>query len=282
MLRYMFISIIGLMTVAVTAHAQPTQAKNPTFVFVHGAHLTSSIWGPVQSHLQKQDYNVVTLDVPSRAQDGVAAKDATLDLAAAKVCQVIGLQPSPVILVGHSQGGAIISHAVGRCSERITGLVYIAAVVPSPGTSAFEDLSKEDEEWFSKCASLDTSKKLWVLSPNAPLHEAFMADVSRDFANIYQAFFVNEPSLIGDGIVQYDQEIFKAIPKIYIETTEDRIITIATQRRIQSKQNLKNIFSLKSSHSPFFSQPASLASILINSANEIENSYNLKTKWSKK
>src|SRR5580658_9461358 len=75
----------------------------PTMVLVHGALFTSSGWSSVQSHLQNAGYNVVTMDVPGRADDGIAPREVNLSLAAEKVCKVANLQHGPVVLVGHSQ-----------------------------------------------------------------------------------------------------------------------------------------------------------------------------------
>src|SRR5437763_179903 len=82
-----------------------TTLSHPTFVLVHGALLTSNSWIAVQSQLQNAGYNVVTVDVPGRAEDGVKPDQVTLDKAAEKVCKVASLQVNSVVLVGHSQGG---------------------------------------------------------------------------------------------------------------------------------------------------------------------------------
>lgn len=183
------------------------------------------------------------------------------------------------ILVGHSQGGALITQATNRCSKKIQGLIYIAAVVPDSGTSAFADLSSEDEEWFSKCAELNKSRKVWKLLANAPLHEAFMSELSTQEANKYKSLFVDEPSLIGEEILHYNEDVFRQIPKIYIETVNDRIITLATQRRIQAKRSWTGAYSIFSSHSPYFSHPVLLSkaitdsSILINRTTKTKKGY---------
>lgn len=248
------------------AYPVTAQTSTPTFILIHGAHLTSGIWSAVQTQLQNKGYNVVTLDVPGRAQDGVSPEKATLSLAVKKICQVANLQSSPVVLVGHSQGGALITQATNHCPKKIQGLIYIAAVVPESGTSAFADLSHEDEEWFSKCATLDTSGKIWKLLSNAPLHEAFMAELSTADADKYKSLFVDEPSLIGEETLRYDKGVFRQIPKTYIETNNDRIITLATQRRIQAKRSWNGIYSIFSSHSPYFSNPVLLSNAIIDSS----------------
>src|SRR5580658_1834553 len=139
---------LGLLFSA-TLHA--ATISHPTFVLVHGALLTSNSWISVQSQLQNAGYNVVTVDVPGRADDGLDARQVTLDDAAAKVCKVAAMQVNSVILVGHSQGGAVITQALDQCAHKIKSLVYVAAVAPLSGENVFQDLSQEDNDNFASC-----------------------------------------------------------------------------------------------------------------------------------
>jgi len=177
-----------------------------TIVLVHGVLLTSSAWIPVQSYLQNRNINVVTIDVPERAHDHIKSKDASLMLAAEKVCKVVNMQTGPVIVAGHSQGGAVITEASGLCGSRINALVYIAAVVPKNGE-------------------------------NDMVAESFR---------------------LGDEALQYNQSIFNSIPKFYIKTTQDKIISPATQDKYIAREHFQKIYSLNSSHTPFVSQPHKL------------------------
>ena len=90
-----------------------------------------------------------------------------------------------------------------------------------------------------------------------------MEDVPPDHAARLISQLVDEPSGIGDEPTHYDEAIFEKIPKSYIETTYDRIITLATQRRIQREHKFHFVLSLPTSHSPFFSQPKALAKAIV-------------------
>src|ERR1700733_11397546 len=126
-----------------------------TIVLVHGALLTSSAWMPVQSYLQNHNINVVTIDLPGRAEDNIPAKEVTLKMASEKVCKVVAMQTGPVVVAGHSQGGAVITQAVDQCGSRFSALVYIAAVVPHSGEKPFDLTSENDNDNFGRVTTLD-------------------------------------------------------------------------------------------------------------------------------
>ena len=109
---------------AAHAGAQPAPAK-PTVVLVHGAFADSSSWNGVISILTRDGYTVVAAPNPLR---GVRA-DA--DVVASVVKSIDG----PVVLVGHSYGGSVISEAAAG-QPNVSGLVYVAAFAPDAGESA--------------------------------------------------------------------------------------------------------------------------------------------------
>src|SRR6516225_9860319 len=109
---------------ATGAHPQQTTVKN--IVLVHGAFADGTSWAKVIPILEKRGFHVVAVQNPltSLSDDANAAR------------RIIAMQEGPVILVGHSWGGAVISE-VGD-DPKVAGLVYVAAYVPDVGTSANE------------------------------------------------------------------------------------------------------------------------------------------------
>jgi pimeloyl-ACP methyl ester carboxylesterase len=107
---------------AATASAAPQQAAKPTVVLVHGAFADSSSWSSVVSGLQHDGY---TVDVPPNPLRGVASDSAYL---ASYLKTVSG----PLVLVGHSYGGTVITNAATG-NDQIKALVYVDAYVPAQG-----------------------------------------------------------------------------------------------------------------------------------------------------
>jgi pimeloyl-ACP methyl ester carboxylesterase len=105
----------------------PRRSAVPTVVLVHGAFADASSWGGVIVELQSAGISVLALPNPLRSLDGDAA------YIAERVRQIDG----PVLLVGHSYGGAVITVA-GAAAHNVVGLVYIAAFIPDEGESLAE------------------------------------------------------------------------------------------------------------------------------------------------
>ncbi len=106
------------------AIAEPAK---PTILFVHGAFADSSSWNGVIAHLQKDGYKTVAVANPLRS----VSNDARL------VSDVVRSIAGPVVLVGHSYGGQVISNAA-KGHENVKSLVYVAAFAPDAGEAAAE------------------------------------------------------------------------------------------------------------------------------------------------
>ena len=117
--------LIGVATVLLDAdRAQAQQQTVKNIVLVHGAFVDGSSWSKVIPILEARGFHVVAVQNPltSLADDVNATR------------RIISLQDGPVILVGHSWGGAVITEAGDDL--KVAGLVYVAAYVPDAGTSA--------------------------------------------------------------------------------------------------------------------------------------------------
>jgi pimeloyl-ACP methyl ester carboxylesterase len=256
------ISLLLVALVAGGVSANPS-VNNPTIILVHGALLDSTIWSPVQSYLQNRNFNVVTINVPGRTDDGIDAKAVSLDLAAKKLCNIAALQHGPVILAGHSQAGAIITQATAECGKNIKALVYIAAVMPLNNESTFMLLSDADGNHFDQCVIADKNAGVYRININGPLKAMFMDDATPAQAKRAIATMTAEPMRIGDDVLHYNEADFKAIPKFYIKTTEDRIISPQTQDNYIRRVNLKKVYQISSGHSPFLTKPHQLGAYLV-------------------
>ncbi|PJD93958.1 MAG: hypothetical protein CK424_01515 [Legionella sp.] len=256
--KYYQLCIIVLAVYASPLHANP----HPTLILIHGALFTSSVWSPIQNYLQSAGYQVVTVDTPGRLQDGIAPNDATLSAAVDKVCQVVALQSKPVILVGHNQAGAIITQATASCGSYIRGLIYLAAVVPWPGERPFDMLSDQDNKNFDLAAPLETKTGLSIPDTQAPIHQLFMSDA--DPAQAQQAIqtMVPEPIMFAYDILDYNLEAFHHIPKFYIKTLNDVMISPESQERFIQREPMNRVIELPTGHCPFISKPILMGKML--------------------
>jgi pimeloyl-ACP methyl ester carboxylesterase len=117
---------VAVLAAPVARAADDGRARAPTIVLVHGAFADASSWNGVIPRLQAAGYTVIAAANPLRSLSGDSAYISTL---------VKGI-PGPVILVGHSYGGAVISNAaVGN--DNVKALVFVAGFAPDAGESAF-------------------------------------------------------------------------------------------------------------------------------------------------
>ena len=114
---------------AVAAH--PPAGQKPTVVLVHGAFADGASWNPVIERLQRKGFTTIAVANPLR---GVASDAQALDTLLATI-------DGPVVLVGHSYGGAVITNVKAR-SPKVKALVYVAAFAPAGGEAAAQLAAK--------------------------------------------------------------------------------------------------------------------------------------------
>jgi pimeloyl-ACP methyl ester carboxylesterase len=120
-----FIAGFALAATALASATAFAQTGKPTIVLVHGAFAESSSWNKVVKILQKDGYPVVAAANPLRSVKGDADY----------VSNLVASIPTPVVLVGHSYGGSVISEAANG-NANVKALVYVAAFAPEAGETA--------------------------------------------------------------------------------------------------------------------------------------------------
>lgn len=246
--------------------ASASIGTKPVIVLVHGALFTKEGWGPLHRQLMYSGYNVVTLDLPGRKNDGIDPKSITIDVAAQKVCRAIKLEKGPLILVGHSQGGAVITQAASDCGANVKALVYVSAVVPKNGEIAFAGLNPARDKTFPLCVDPDPAAGLFKLKRSGPLESSFFQDlraIDPELADQALAGMVSEPMGIGTTPLHLDVLKINRIRKFYVEATLDRVVSIETQRSFQKGWTFSKVYSHATGHSGFLSQPRAIADDLV-------------------
>ena len=118
-----FAALLVSSSSATAAHAKTTSAK-PTIVLVHGAWADGSSWSPVVQRLQAAGY---TVDVPANPLQSLSGDSTTL-------ASFLSTIPGPIVLAGHSYGGAVITNAATG-NANVKALVYVDAYIPDQGQS---------------------------------------------------------------------------------------------------------------------------------------------------
>jgi pimeloyl-ACP methyl ester carboxylesterase len=218
----------------------------PMIVLVHGAFSDASSWSKVIPVLQDDDYMVTAVQIPlSSLSDDVAITKRVLDA-----------QTGPVVLAGHSWGGAVITvAAAGR--KNVKSLVYVAAFAPEAGEVVTAPSKNFAETGLNSVLRAD--KAGFVTIDRARFHDAFAHDLPEADTRIMAATQkpINSKSF-GETV---PVAAWKTIPSWYIVSTEDRAINPDLER-YYAKRIGATATEIKASHVPHLSQPREVARVL--------------------
>lgn len=235
----------------------PSAAK-PTIVLVHGAFADASSWNGVAKNLQHLGYPVVAPANPLRG----------LDSDSAYIASVLQNIKGPVVLVGHSYGGEVITNAAAADKD-VKALVYVAAIAPDEGQSANAILgayqgSKLPEALNPQPYTLpdgSTSSELYV-KPDK-FREAFAGDVSASTAAVMAA--TQRPVDASSLDAPSKAAAWKNIPSWYLVAKNDNTIPPAAQRDMAKHIGARTT-EVSSSHAAAVSHPAEVTNIILNAA----------------
>ena len=225
-----------------------------SIVMVHGGFVDGSGWEEVYKILKKDGYEVSIVQNPTTSlADDVAATR-----------RVIGAQKGPVILVGHSYGGVVITEAGN--DPKVAGLVYIAAFVPDAGESV-ATLIKNPPPGAPVPPILPPQDGFLALD-KAKFASSFAADVDAQRA----AFMADSQVPWGldalNGAVSIPA--WKSKPSWYLVATDDRMIPPPAQQSM-SKRAGSVVVETKGSHAVYVSQPAAVAALIETAARQLES-----------
>jgi pimeloyl-ACP methyl ester carboxylesterase len=239
----------GLAVTASVASADSTAKAPITVVLVHGAFADGSSWDKVTPSLEAKGFRVVAVyDPMSSLADDVAATR-----------RVIEAQPGPVILVGHSYGGAVITEAGN--DRKVAALVYVAAFVPDAGES-INDLGKGHPAppWVTK---LVVDRGGFASLPADVVANDFAQDLPAADARLLAA----KQGPIATRC--FDDKIttaaWHARPSWYVRAEADHMIDPEAQA-LMAKRAGANLTSVKGSHVIMLSRPAAVTAAILAAA----------------
>jgi len=229
-------------------------SNKPAIVFVHGFWGGAAHWAKVILELYRLGYtNLHAVEVPltSLADD--------VDRTRKMLTQV----NSPVVLVGHSYGGAVITEAGNHPNVR--SLVYIAAFAPDAGESP-GGITQEHLPEAAANLSPDSDGYLWLKADK--FHESFCQDLTAD-EGLVMAVTQKAPlaSTFGDTITN---PAWRHKPSWYQISNHDRMINPENQKRMSGRMNARKIISLDASHASLASRPKEVSALIAEAASSMD------------
>jgi len=203
--------------------------------------------------LKQHDYSVSVVQNPTLSLEG--------DVAATK--RVIDAQGEPVILVGHSYGGAVITEAGN--DPKVAALVYIAAFAPDAGESVNTLIANPPPG--APVPPILPPQQGFLFLDRDKFHASFAADIPAEQA----AFMADAQVPWGVGALggTISQPAWRSKPSWYLVATDDRMIPPPAQRQMAERAGATTV-EVAGSHSIFLSQPAAVAGLIEQAASEIK------------
>src|SRR5437764_11643905 len=223
-----------------------------TLVLVHGGFVDGSGWEGVYRILKKDGYSVTIVQNPT-----ISLAD---DVAATK--RIVHAHNGPVLLVGHSYGGAVITEAGN--DPQVAGLVYLAAFAPDKGESVSTLI--KDPAPGAPVPPILPPQDGYLFLDKAKFPASFAADVDAEKA----AFMADSQVPWGiealSGTVS--QAAWRTKPSWYLVATEDKMIPPPAQR-FMSERAGSTVVEAAGSHAIYVSQPNAVAKLIENAAEEV-------------
>ncbi len=233
-----------------------------TYLLVHGSWHGAWCWKKVTPLLRQQGHQVAAIDLAGHGNDHTPVSEITLQTYANQIRQSAEAAAEPIILVGHSMGGIPITQAAESCPDAIQTLVYLAAFLPRDGEFLFQLAQTDTESLIPQNLIIEEAKGTVRLKDEA-IREVFYGDCTEQDVRFATKHLVPDPMAPLATPVQITPENFGRVPRIYIECLKDRAVSPALQKSMYEASPCEQIFSMDTSHSPFFSRPEDLVEHLV-------------------
>lgn len=215
-------------------------------VLVHGAFADGSGWQPVFQLLTAKGYNVVVVQNPLTSMEDDVATTA----------RVLNALEGQSILVGHSYGGAVITQA--GVSEKVAGLVYVAAFQPDEGESALDLVMSAPDLSGGGVQPPDADG--FIFFAKEKFHSGFCADLSADQAAFMAASQI--PVAARAFAFKVTKVAWKTKPTWAIVAGQDKAINPEIERRMYKRSNSTTSEISDSSHVAYISHPKEVVAVI--------------------
>ena len=234
------------------------QNPKPTVVLVHGAFADASSWTGVVQRLQGRGYTVIAPPNPLRG----------LDTDAAAVANVLKTVEGPIVLVGHSYGGMVISEAA-QGNAAVKALVYIAAFVPDTGESAGAILGRFPTPKFHPDVLVPVPHEggADIYLKRDLFHDLFASDVPVGTASVMAA---SQRPIDGAaiGATFTGTPAWKSVPSWALIARADNMIAPAAERFMAERAHA-HVVELDASHAVTVSQPDAVTQLIVDAAHSV-------------
>jgi pimeloyl-ACP methyl ester carboxylesterase len=226
-------------------------------LLVHGSGHGAWCWRDTIPALEALGHDVRAIDLPSHGEDPTPPEDVTLDLYAQTILDALD---GPTVVMGHSMGGYPISRAADLDPANIAQLIYLCAYVPWPDHSLVEMRLRAPRQPIMKAIQkAEDGKTFSILSEHAK--EVFYHDCS-DEQIAFALDHLTPQAILPQATKVTLGAAYATVPRDYIVCRFDSAIPAEFQDEMAADFEQGAVYEMSTSHSPFFSDPSGLASIV--------------------
>jgi pimeloyl-ACP methyl ester carboxylesterase len=233
-----------------------------TIVLVHGAWHGAWCWYKIVPRLERTGRRVIAPDLAGLGTDRTPLTGITLETWVDAICRILDAEEEPVLLVGHSRGGIVISEVAERRPDKIRKLVYLTGFLVPAGKSLLDIAGQIAESVVMSHLVTSPDQVSFTVEDNA-LREAFYEECPEEDFALARSLLVPEPIAPCATPLRVTGGNFGRVTRVYIECLRDRAITPEAQKWMYTTLPCRKVISLDTDHSPFFSRPADLVSHLL-------------------
>jgi pimeloyl-ACP methyl ester carboxylesterase len=265
-MRSIIVSLLAAAVLSSTAGCNNEEDEPPTvpqtYVLVHGAWQAPYVWDSVKADLSTDGNKVIVVELPGHGADTTPPHLLSLEVYRDKVIEAMQAADSNVILVGHSLGGMVITSVAEKIPSKISKLVYIGAFIPASG-QALTDLASTDADSKLGPLLVPSADQLTLDVKRDSLTYLFINDGNDQVKQRVIDHYRPEPAIPFTGKVTLTKEHFGSVPKVYIKTLQDIVISPALQDRMIAGAEIQTVENINTSHSPFLSKPHEVSALLL-------------------
>lgn len=235
-------------------------AKNNVCILVHGAWHGGWAFSNVVKKI-KGYAKVLNPDLPGHGSNDLDFKEINLQKYVSHIEEIVKQQEEPVVLVGHSMGGVVISQVAENLPDKVSKLIYVAGFIPEDNGCLLDEEKKASVPSVAKEVKI-VPEEAYIEVNKDKVAELFYNKCSPEDVAYALNHFQKQPLQPFADKVSLTQK-FHSIPKIYIECSHDNAINIEDQKRMQDYTECE-VVAMDSDHSPFLSAETEFVEILGN------------------
>ncbi|MET0371128.1 MAG: alpha/beta fold hydrolase [Sphingobium sp.] len=233
------------------------------YILVSGAWHAGWCWERIVPLLEAAGHSALAPDLLGMGSDPTPVADMTLAHWADQIGDLVRASPDPVILVGHSRGGIVISEVAERVPDRLRTLVYLTAFLVPSGDTLFGTMERLPRDRTAEPMPLAMAADGTSTVVDAMAEHVFYNLTEPVWAARARSLLTAEPMAVLSTPLTVTDERFGSVPRAYIECLSDNAIPIALQRLMQDALPCDPVFALDTDHSPFYSDPQGLTDCLL-------------------